>query len=101
MNLLSFARSCWSKTLETVGPLLPFKARVTLSRCSPKFGYSLNRHGDFIIDDYLDTFKVKVNTRYPSERSMLGNRVETDVEHAVQEFVKPGGICVDIVANVG
>lgn len=100
-NFIRAARLNWAKSISTLGAGLPLSVRLKLARKFPKLGHSLNGEGDLLISDYLGTFRVYVNTRYCTERSMLGGRLEPDVAWSVEEFVKPGDTVVDIGANVG
>lgn len=84
-----------------LGSVLPFWVGYGLSRRSTRFGYLLLGRGDFIYPDFLGRYRVHINTQYPSERSMLAERLEQDLSHFIEDYVRPGDVCVDVGANVG
>jgi FkbM family methyltransferase len=56
---------------------------------------------DHLYPEYLGQFTVCIDTRYPIERRMWAGRYEKDITRVIQRFAPPGGVCLDIGANVG
>jgi FkbM family methyltransferase len=58
-----------------------------------------NRH--FIFKKYLGDISVNIDTVYPIEREMLTGCYDVETIAIIEKYVKRGGVCVDIGANVG
>jgi FkbM family methyltransferase len=87
--------------LSSVSWALPHETKVNLARRSTKLGHLLARDGEFVFPDYLDTFKVNIDAKYPSDRVMLRGLYEPDLWWAIRRYVSPGNVCLDVGANVG
>ncbi len=87
--------------VSSFGSVLPRDTKLSLARRSTKFGHLLVKDGDFILPDYLDSFRVNINVKYTAERVMLTGVYEADLWWTIRNHVSPGDVCIDIGANVG
>jgi FkbM family methyltransferase len=83
------------------GKALPLSTKMQLAQKSSKLAHLLLHDGDVEFTGYLGNCHMWVNARYPSERAIICNRYEEDLAHVVEQFVKPGSICLDIGASSG
>jgi len=50
---------------------------------------------------YLGRCAIRVNTAYGIEYQMLNGVYDPRAQHFIEKYVRPGGVCFDIGANVG
>jgi FkbM family methyltransferase len=50
---------------------------------------------------YYHSLRVRVNTTYPIERQMLSGIYDASTVRVLEQFIRPGDVCIDVGANVG
>src|ERR1043166_228001 len=50
---------------------------------------------------YYNSLRVRLNTTYPIERQMLSGIYDASTVRVLEQFIRPGDICIDVGANVG
>jgi len=90
------------RAARSIYSALPFDLAVRLARGKPHWAFYIrDRQRRLTIDDYLDSFRIAIDTSSDIERRMLSRTYEPDIIEVVERFVPAGGICLDVGANVG
>jgi FkbM family methyltransferase len=50
---------------------------------------------------YYNSLRVRVNTTYSIERQMLSGIYDAGTVKVLEQFIRPGDVCIDVGANVG
>lgn len=95
------AKVAWGHTLQRIGGWMPASSRHRVAVHFPSLKRRFNPDGDIIVPNYLGSFKVNLRRGSASTQSVLSGKLDADVLHAVEEFVRDGQVAVDIGANVG
>lgn len=92
--VLCFFISLGLRFLPRAQARILIKRWPALAQCAP-MGWS------FLCDWYLGDVTIQINTLYPVERLIAGNRYDPSTLGVVAQLVAPGDFCLDIGANIG
>jgi FkbM family methyltransferase len=87
------------KSIFSFTPFLLSRIIVVTLKC-PQIAHCLPDNKKLQVN-YLNTYKINVDTRYPIEREMVSGYYDKETQRVIETFVKEGDVCFDIGANIG
>lgn len=80
---------------------IPFIFKYTLFRIDKRLHHILPDGREFVYDKYLSDIRVRINTIYPIERTMLLGEYDRVTSLVLSKFLNKRSVIIDIGANVG
>jgi FkbM family methyltransferase len=103
MNISRGIKKVIISFLEIIGKfsIIPFSLKYLLFRMDRRFYHILPAGEEFVFETYFSDVKVKINTIYPIEKSMLMGEYDHITSLVLRRFLNEASIAIDIGANVG